>query len=63
MTQATDRRARRAGMIVKKRRRGTVYTDPVAGASVYTGNRSRKSFHGERKIEAFLRRRERNGMD
>jgi len=63
MTQATDRRARRAGLNVKKRRCGTVYADPVTGESVYTGNRRWKSFHRERKIESFLRRRERNGMD
>jgi hypothetical protein len=50
-------------MTVEKRRRGTVYTDPVTGASVYDGNRSRKSPRHERRIESFLRRRERGGMD
>jgi hypothetical protein len=63
MTKATDRLAHRAGMTVEKRRRGTVYTDPVTGASVYDGNRSRKSPRHERRIESFLRRRERGGMD
>ena len=63
MTQATDRQAHRAGMTIKKCRRGTVYTDPVTGASVYDGNRSRKSPRHERRIESFIRRRERGGMD
>lgn len=63
MTQATDRRANRAGLFIEKRTRGTVYIDPVTGQSIYDGNRSRKSFHKVREIEAFLRRRERGGMD
>ena len=63
MTQATDRKARQAGLTIKKHRCGTVYTDPVTGASVYNGNRSRKSPRYERCIESFIRRRERGGMD
>ena len=61
MTKATDRQARRAGMTIKKCRRGTVYTDPMTGASVYDGNRSRKSPRHERRIDSFLRR-ERGGL-
>ena len=62
MTNATDRRARRAGMTVEIRRRGKVYTDPVTGDSVYNGNRSRKSPRHERLLESFFRRRERGGV-
>lgn len=62
MTKATDRRAYRAGMTVKKCRRGTVYSDPVTGKSVYDGNRSRKSPGHERRIESFISRRERGGV-
>lgn len=47
----------------EKCRRGTVYTNPITGKSVYSGNRSSKSFHKEREIESFIRRRERGGMD
>ncbi|MFN4867041.1 MAG: hypothetical protein ACK5GZ_12080 [Cyanobium sp.] len=60
-TKANDRLAHRAGITIKKCRRGTVYTDPVTGASVYDGNRSRKSPRHERRIESFLRR-DRGGM-
>ena len=63
MTTRTGRKARQAGLIIKKHRRGTVYADPVTGASVYNGNRSRKSPRYERCIESFIRRRERGGMD
>ena len=63
MNTSIERRARRAGMTVKKCRRGTVFTDPITGKSVYDGNRSSKSYHKEREIESFLRRRERGGMD
>jgi hypothetical protein len=56
MTKATDRQARRVGMTIKKCRRGTVYTDPETGASIYDGNRSRKSPRHKRRIEIFLRR-------
>ena len=63
MTQATDRRARRAGMTIKKCRRGTVYTDPVTGESVYNGNRSRKSPRYERCVESFVRRHDRGGLN
>jgi hypothetical protein len=63
MTTRTDRKARQAGLIIKKHRRGTVYADPVTGASVYNGNRSRKSPRYERCIESFIRRSERGGMD
>lgn len=62
MTLETDRKARQAGLIIEKHRRGTVYTDPVTGASVYNGNRSRHSPRHERRIESFIRRRERGGM-
>lgn len=62
MTKANDRKARRAGLIVEKRRRGTVYSDPVTGESVYDGNRSRKSPRHERRIESFIGRRERGGI-
>lgn len=63
MTIQTDRKARQAGLIIKKHRRGTVYSDPMTGESVYNGNRSRKSPRYERCIESFIRRRERGGMD
>lgn len=62
MSHEKDRLARRAGYTIKKCRRGTVYSDPVTGESVYDGNRSRKSPRHERRIESFLRRRERCGM-
>lgn len=62
MKTSTDRRARRAGLNVRKCRRGTVYSDPVTGESLYDGNRSSKSYHKEREIESFLRRRERGGL-
>lgn len=63
MTKRTDRLAHRNGLVTKKSRRGTVYTDPVTGESVYDGNRSRKSPRHERRIGSFIRRRERGGMD
>ena len=63
ITTRTDRKARQAGLIIEKRRCGTVYTDPVTGSSVYNGNRSRHSPRHERRIESFIRRRERGGMD
>jgi hypothetical protein len=63
MTKANDRLAQRAGLILKKCRRGTVYVDPVTGESVYEGNRSRKSPRHERRIESFIRNRQRGGMD
>ena len=63
MTKATDRRAHRAGITIKKCTCGTVYTDPVTGESLYNGNRNRKSPRYERCIESFIRRRERGGMD
>lgn len=62
MTKANDRKARRAGLVIEKCRRGTVYSDPVTGESVYDGNRSRKSPRHERRIESFIRRRERGGV-
>ena len=62
MNKDTNRRASRAGLIVKKYRRGTVLIDPTTGDSVYDGNRSTKSWHKEREIESFLRRRERAGV-
>jgi hypothetical protein len=55
MTKATDRQARQAGLNVEKCRRGTVYSDPITGKSFYNGNRSRKSFRHERRLEAFMR--------
>ena len=63
MTIHTDRKARQAGLIIKKHRRGTVYADPVTGESVYSGNRSRKSPRYERCVESFIRRHDRGGMD
>jgi len=63
MKTSTKRRALKAGVIVKKCRRGTVFTDPITGKSMYDGNRSRKSYHKEREIESFLRSRERGGVD
>ena len=63
MTKRTDREARQAGLIIEKRRRGTIFTDPVTGASVYNSNRSRHSTRHDRNIELFIRRRERGGMD
>ena len=62
MKTSIERRARRCGLNVKKCRRGTVYSDPVTGESLYDGNRSSKSYHKEREIESFLRRRERGGV-
>jgi hypothetical protein len=63
MTTSSLRRARRAGMTVKKCRRGMVYTDPLTGKSIYDGNRSKKSFRQERLIDNFLRNAERLGLD
>ena len=62
MNNTTKRRASRAGLIVKNYRRGLVLIDPTTGDSVYDGNRSTKSWHKEREIESFLRRRERAGV-
>jgi hypothetical protein len=49
--------------MIKKCRRGTVYTDPVTGESVYNGNRSRKSPRYERCVESFVRRHDRGGLN
>jgi|688.fasta_scaffold1710118_2 hypothetical protein len=62
MNNSIKRRAGRAGLIVKKCRRGSILIDPTTGASVYDGNRSTKSWHKEREIESFLRRKERGGI-
>lgn len=62
MCKKKDRLAHSAGYEIRKCRRGTVYSDPVTGESVYDGNRSRKSPRHERRIESFLRRRERGGV-
>lgn len=66
LTNMTDssfvRRARRAGLIVKKHRRATVYIDPVTGKTVSDGNRSKKSYRQERCIDSFIRMRERGGL-
>lgn len=63
MKTSTERRARRAGLSVKKCRRGTVYVDPLTGQSIYNGNRSSKSYRHERRLESFLRRAESGGLD
>jgi len=63
MPKAQDRKARKAGLIIEKHRRGTVYSDPITGESIYNGNRSRKSFRHERRLESFLRKAGRNGLD
>jgi hypothetical protein len=63
MTTSNLRRARRAGLTVRKCRRGTVYTDPLTGKSIYEGNRSKKSFRQERRIDGFLRNAEQLGLD
>lgn len=63
MSKKNDRLANRAGLATKKCRRGTVYTDPVTGQSIYDGNRSRKSPRHERRIADFLQPRERLGLD
>ncbi len=63
MTRQTDRKARQAGLIIEKHRRGTVYADPLTGESVYNGNRTRKSPRYERCVQAFIRRHDRGGMD
>jgi hypothetical protein len=55
MTKAQDRKATKAGLNVKKCRRGVVYSDPITGKSFFNGNRSRKSFRHERRLGAFLR--------
>ena len=62
MNKDTTRRANRAGLIVKTCRRGSILIDPATGDSVYDGNRSTKSWHKERELESFLRRRERAGV-
>ena len=62
MTKATDRLARRAGLTVKKCRRGTVYGDPLTGESIYDGNRSRKSLRHEHRIGSFIRDRAERGL-
>lgn len=62
MPKAQDRKARRVGLIIEKHRRGTVYADPVTGESFFNGNRSRKSFRHERRLETFLRKAERSGL-
>jgi hypothetical protein len=35
----------------------------VTGESIYNGNRSRKSFRHERRLESFLRKAGQNGLD
>jgi hypothetical protein len=62
MTKSTDRRARRAGLTLKKCRRGVVYVDPFTGQSVYTGNRSSKNWHHERHINAFIAKKEQQSL-
>jgi hypothetical protein len=62
MKTSIERRARRAGLDVRKCRRGTVYLDPISGDSVYDGRRSNKSSKHERRIESFIRRREHGGL-
>ena len=62
MTDSNLRRARRADLTVKKRRKGLVYVDPATGQSLYAGNRSSKFWHRERRIEVFFHRRERGGL-
>lgn len=61
MTKSMDRQARQAGLAVKKCRRGTVYSNPVTGQSIYSGNRSRKTFRHQRRLDAFLRGAKQNG--
>jgi hypothetical protein len=63
MTKLQDRQASQAGLTIKKCRRGTVYSDPVTEESIYNGNRSRRSFRHERRLESFLRKVGRNGLD
>lgn len=63
MPKSQDRRAAQAGLNIKKCRRGTVYSDPATGESIYNGNRSHKSFRHERRLESFLRKAGQNGLD
>jgi hypothetical protein len=58
MSKKLQQRALRAGLTVKQCRRGSILIDPETGKSVYRGNRSIKSYHCERRIEAFLRKAE-----
>jgi hypothetical protein len=56
MSKKLQQRALRAGLIIKKCSRGSILIDPKTGNSTYRGNRSNKSYHCERRIEAFLRK-------
>ena len=63
MSNAFDRQANRAGIISENRCRGTLYTDPMTGATFFDGRRSRHSFQHERRRERFLRQaRQRRGI-
>ena len=63
MSNSFERRARRAGLLVQNRRKSTLFADPVTGDSVCLGRRSSKCWHSERRIEAFLRKHEKLGLD
>jgi hypothetical protein len=63
MAKYTQRRALRAGLVIKQCRRGMIIVDPTTGKSVYDGNRSSKSPGHERRIDAFIRKAERCGLD
>lgn len=62
MTKSTDRRAYRAGLVIKKCRRGMIYIDPFTGKSVYTGNRSSKCWHHERRVSSFITKKEQDRL-
>lgn len=62
MSKAIDRRARRAGLTIKKSRRGTVYANPLTGLSIFDGLRSTKSWHHDRRVDAFFRKVEKGGL-
>ncbi len=56
------RRARRAGLNVKKTRRGWVLGEVGHGDSLFFGQSSSRSWHSERRIKSFLTRHEKGGI-
>ena len=63
MKRSTAQRARKAGLLSHRCRRGTIWSDPLTGKSVYDGNRSTKSPRSERELESLIRHREKGGLD
>ena len=62
-TNSVLRRARRAGVPVKKTRHGWVLGDVGHPDSFFLGQRSHRNRHSERRIDSRLRRREKGGLD